>query len=106
MSRKSFYNRVMQVKRRNVSAQDAVGGTTPITIEVNRASCRIRQLDAEELFPETKNGVMSTHRVYSDESNIQSEDEIIISKTIYDVNYVDVGSARKGSYEIDVTLRV
>ena len=106
MSRKTFYNRIMQVKRLNVSAQDAVGGVSPVTIEVNRARCRIRQLTSAEILPETKNGVVSTHRVYSNETNIKNKDEIIIDKTIYDVNSVNPGSAMKGSYEIEVTLRV
>jgi len=105
MSRKTLQNSVMRVKRLKLNEQDTIGGISQTKITVFTAPCRIRQLAANEVPLGGKDGVISTHRVYCDSLNIQHQDEIIINKTIYDVNDSNPGSFKKNSLEIDVTLR-
>ena len=96
----------MSVKRLNLNAQSAVGGIEQTTIYVGTIACRIRQLKAVEKFVGGKDGVVSTHRVYSTNAiTIQNKDHLIIDGLVYDVNTINPGSSKKGYLEIDVTLR-
>jgi len=105
MSRKSLQNKVMTVKRLKLSTQDDIGGISQTKTTVLKMGCRLRQLNAIEQSVGGKDGVVSTHRVYCDKADIRNKDEIIISKTIYDVNFANPISADKGTMEIDCTLR-
>ena len=105
MSRKTFYNTSMSVKRLKLDNIDSVGGISPVKITVYSKPCRIRQLDAEELSVGGKDGVVSTHRIYCDVIKVKNKDEIVIGKRIYDVNSINPGSYQKNSLEIDTTIR-
>ena len=105
MSRKGMYNTKMRIKRLNLSTQDEIGGISPITITVFNVACRIRQLNAAEQMVGGKDGVVSTHRVYCNNIDVHPSDKCIIRKKVYDVNTINPGSAKKGTLEIDVTLR-
>jgi len=104
MSRKTLYNSVMKVKRLDLSQQDAVGGIVQTKITVFSAPCRIRELVANEIPVGGKDGVISSHRIYCDNLDVQHADEIIIRKVIFDVNSTNPGSSRKG-LGVDVTIR-
>lgn len=99
----------MQVKRLKLSSQDAIGGITQATTTIFQVPCRIRRLNANEQFLGGKDGVVSTHRIYCGNVDIKNKDECIINKTVYDVNSINPTSSqfsKKGTVEIDVTLRV
>ena len=104
MSRKTSRNSVMSVKRLKLNAQDAVGGITQLKTTVFKASCRVRQLNADERAVGGKNGVLSTHRVYCNLLDVRNGDEVIIKKKVYDVNTINALSHDR-SLEVDVTLR-
>ena len=65
MSRKSLYNSKITVKRLNLDTIDAVGGVTQVKTTVMQVSGRVRQLSAAEQPVGGKDGVVSTHRVYT-----------------------------------------
>ena len=107
MSRKSFQNTKMEVKRLKTSV-DAIGGSTQTKITVYTVPCRVRRLEANEANEAPvggKDGNISTHRIYCDEINIKHSDECIISKKIYDVNTINSTSTKDGYIQVDVTYR-
>ena len=95
----------MKVKRLELGAQDAVGGVVQSKTTVYQVSVRIRLLSANERTVGGKNGVISTHRIYCDKIAIQSKDECIVNKRVFDVNSINPGSAGKQTIEVDCTLR-
>ena len=105
MSRRTSYNSTMEVKRLKLSSQDASGGIVQVKTTVFTVPCRIRQLNATEISVGGKDGIVSTHRVYSSVHNIKNKDELIIDDRVYDVNSTNIGSAKRGSIETDVTAR-
>lgn len=95
----------MQVTRLKLSGQDDIGGIVQVKTTILNTPCRVRQLNASERLVGGKSGVVSTHRIYCKKVDIRNKDEVIISKTVYDVNTTNPLSVNDNRMEVDVTLR-
>lgn len=100
----------MKVRSIITTDQDSYGGVERVNNSTIQRPCRIRLLNATEGSIGGKNGERSTHRIYCDNVKINGSDDIIVDGRVYNVNYINsqnnTKSVKKGSLEIDCTLRM